>query len=47
MKLKLENLDRAGVWIFPKVLVCLDCRVARFAAPDAALAQLAEATAQN
>jgi hypothetical protein len=30
----LENLDRSGVWVFPKVLVGLDCGSARFATPE-------------
>jgi hypothetical protein len=26
----LENLDRPGVWAFPKLLVCLDCGFSYF-----------------
>jgi hypothetical protein len=29
-----ENLDNPGVWMFPKLLVCLDCGVSRFAIPE-------------
>ena len=25
-----ENLDKPGVWLFPKLSVCLDCGVSRF-----------------
>jgi hypothetical protein len=37
----LENLDRPGVLV-PKVLVCLDCGLARFTTPEDALAELAQ-----
>jgi hypothetical protein len=40
----LNNLDRPGVLVFPKILVCLDCGFSHFTAPEAALALLAEAT---
>jgi len=26
----LENLDKHGVFVYPKVLVCLDCGLSRF-----------------
>jgi hypothetical protein len=37
----LKNLDKPGVWAFPKLLVCLDCGFSRFTVPEAELAQLA------
>ena len=30
----LDGLTRPIVWVFPKVLVCLDCGFAEFAVPD-------------
>jgi hypothetical protein len=36
-----RNLDKSGVVLFPKVLVCLDCGFSQFTAPKAALALLA------
>jgi hypothetical protein len=29
-----ENLDKPGVWLFPKLSVCLDCGVSRFTIPQ-------------
>jgi hypothetical protein len=29
-----KNLDKPGVWVFPKLLVCLDCGVSRFTIPE-------------
>jgi len=37
----LKNLDNSGVWLFPKVSVCLDCGSARFTVTEAALRSLA------
>ena len=37
----LKNLDEPGVWLFPKVLVCLDCGSSRFSVPEKVLALLA------
>jgi hypothetical protein len=39
----LNNVDKPGVWIFPKLLVCLDCGFSRFTAPKVTLALLAQA----
>jgi hypothetical protein len=36
----MENLDRPGVMIFPKVLVCLNCGCSQFNAPETELALL-------
>lgn len=30
----LDGLTKLMVWVFPKVLVCLDCGFAEFAVPD-------------
>ena len=30
---ELENIDKPVVWVFPEVVVCLDCGTAEFAAP--------------
>jgi hypothetical protein len=35
-----EGLDKPGVWIFPKLLVCLDCGTTEFAIAEAELAVL-------
>jgi hypothetical protein len=40
----LKNLDKPSVFVFPKILVCLDCGFSRFTTPEDALALLAEAT---
>ena len=37
----LKNLDKSGVCVFPKVLVCLDCGFSQFTVPKAELALLA------
>jgi hypothetical protein len=37
----LKNQDKPGVWVFPELLVCLDCGFARAAIPAPELAQLA------
>jgi hypothetical protein len=36
----LKNIDMPAVWVFPKILVCLDCGVAQFAVPEAERRQL-------
>lgn len=40
----LKNVDKPGVWVFPKVSVCLDCGSSRFATPKTELAMLARGT---
>jgi hypothetical protein len=40
----LKNLDKPGVLLVPKLLVCLDCGLSRFTTPRTALAQLASGT---
>ena len=37
----LENLDKHGVFVYPKVLVCLDCGLSRFTTPETEAAALA------
>ena len=36
----LEGLDKPIVWVFPKLLVCLDCGFTEFAIPESELRQL-------
>jgi hypothetical protein len=37
-----EGLDKPTVWVFPKVLVCLDCGFAEFVVPTNELHVLVE-----
>ena len=41
------HLSNPGVWVFPKVLVCLDCGYSRFNIPEAGLRPLGEASARS
>jgi hypothetical protein len=41
----LRNLDQQPVWVFPKLLICLDCGSSRFITPEGALALLSKRTA--
>jgi len=41
----LEGLDKPTVWIFPEILVCLDCGFAECLIPEAELPKLARGTA--
>ena len=41
--LGLKNINKPTVWVFPEVVVCLDCGTAEFAVPEAELRQLAKA----
>jgi len=43
----LEGLTKPIVWVFPKVLVCLDCGSAEFAVPDTQLRTLREPDASD
>jgi hypothetical protein len=36
----LKNIDRSGVLVFPKLLVCLNCGASRFSTPGTELSQL-------
>jgi|SRR5580704_8586765 hypothetical protein len=38
----LKNLDTPPVFVFPKLLVCLDCGFAEFAIPEAEVCRLGE-----
>ena len=42
----LKNLDKPGVFVFPKVLVCLNCGSSRFTTPETELALLQEVRRQ-
>jgi hypothetical protein len=39
----LAGLDKPVVWVFPKLLVCLNCGFTEFAIPESELRQLMEA----
>jgi Zn ribbon nucleic-acid-binding protein len=41
----LKNIDKLVVWVFPELVVCLDCGTAEFAVPEAELRQLAKGDA--
>jgi hypothetical protein len=43
--LGLEGLQKPIVWVFPKLLVCLDCGFAEFAVPEKELRVLLKGTA--
>jgi hypothetical protein len=38
----LQGLDKPIVWVFPKLLVCLNCGAAQFAIPESELSVLVE-----
>ena len=42
----LKNVDKPSVFVFPKILVCLDCGYSRFTIQDTELAQLQEVERQ-
>jgi len=39
----LKDLDKPGVVVSPRLLVCLECGFSQFPVPESALAQLAQA----
>jgi len=41
----LQNLDKPVVWVFPEIVVCLDCGTSEFAVPEEELRQLAKGDA--
>jgi len=41
----LKNIDMPVVWVFPELIVCLDCGTAEFAVPEDELRQLAKGDA--
>jgi hypothetical protein len=40
----LKNLDKPSVWVYPELLVCLECGFAQATIPASELAQLASGT---
>jgi hypothetical protein len=36
------DIDKPNVWVFPELVVCLDCGTAEFAVPEEELRQLAK-----
>ena len=36
-----KNLDKPGVWVFPKVFICLGCGYSHFTVPERELASIA------
>jgi hypothetical protein len=38
----LKGLDKPIVWVFPKLIVCLNCGIAEFAVPKAELRDIAK-----
>jgi hypothetical protein len=43
----LKHVDKPGVWLFPKLLICLDCGASRFRVPEKELALLASGAPKN
>ncbi|MGC1417551.1 MAG: hypothetical protein WA817_19840 [Candidatus Acidiferrum sp.] len=41
----LKNIDKPVVWVFPELVVCLDCGMAEFVVPEAKLRELAKGEA--
>ena len=41
----LEGIDKPVVWVFPEVVVCLDCGTTEFVVPEAQLRLLAKGDA--
>jgi hypothetical protein len=41
----LKGVNKPIIWVFPKLLVCLDCGFTEFAIPETELRQLAESDA--
>jgi hypothetical protein len=42
---ELRDIDKPVVWVFPEVVVCLECGTAEFAVPEAELPELANGDA--
>ena len=36
----LKNIDKPAVWLFPRLLVCLDCDASQFMVPEQQLAMI-------
>jgi hypothetical protein len=45
MCIHFSDIDKPVVWLFPEVVVCLDCGTAELAVPEAELRQLAKGDA--
>ncbi len=43
----LKGLDKPIVWVFPKLLVCLNCGFTEFAVPEAELRRLVESDSEE
>ncbi len=43
----LHDLNKNGVFIYPKVLVCLDCGFSRFTTPETEVATLAKGVGRH
>jgi len=43
----LKNLDKFALWLFPKLLVCLDCGCSQFTVPGTELGSIAKDTQVN
>jgi hypothetical protein len=43
----LKNLDKPGVWVFPKLLVCLDCGFSPLTVPAPERASLVAGTSEK
>jgi hypothetical protein len=41
----LKGIDKPVVWVFPKLVVCLECGTAEFVVPEAELRQLRKSDA--
>jgi hypothetical protein len=41
----LKNIDKPVVWVFPEIVVCLDCGTAEFVVPEPELRLLAKGDA--
>jgi hypothetical protein len=41
----LKTIDKPKVWVFPELVVCLDCGTVEFAVPEEDLRQLAKGNA--
>ena len=38
----LKNIDKPVVWVFPDIVICMDCGIAEFAVPETELRLLAK-----
>jgi len=43
----LKNIDKPTVWVFPQLIVCLDCGTAEFVVPETELLLLAKRDAAS